>query len=156
MIAEPACLLPILSLFLLVGWLTGSTIGRMDVTFSDKETPVVFDGDNSYPGCEQCGRCCHLNVIAVLPEEVARVRAYMREHDVVPRDRRREACCLQGEDGRCMVWEARPQICRLHHCRVPRWRVVELNPQLRIPADPPLIDLHACFIDGDGSDPRYR
>ncbi len=120
------------------------------------KVPVVFDGDNSFPDCDQCGRCCHLNVIAALPEEVARVRAYMRERGIVPRDRGKEACCLQGEDGRCMVWEVRPQICRLYHCHVPRREVVRLNPQLRIPDDPPLIDLHECFINGDDSDPRYR
>lgn len=133
-----------------------TSIEAMDASYLLADPPVVFDGDNSYPDCEQCGKCCHLNVLAVLPEEVARVRAYLREHDVAPRNRGREACPLQGEDGRCMVWEARPQTCRLHHCHVPRWRVVELNPQLRIPEDPPLIDLHDCFIEGDESDPRYR
>lgn len=118
------------------------------------EPTVVFDGDNSYPDCERCGRCCRINVLAVLPEEVARMRAYIEEHDIAPRDRGKEVCCFQGDDGRCLVWEARPQICRLHHCRVPRHRVVQLNPQLCIPADPPLIDLHECFLNGDERDPR--
>ena len=117
---------------------------------------VRFDGENSYPDCEQCGKCCELTVAAWLPEEVERVRTYIREHGVVPRDRDREACPLQAEDGRCMVWEARPQICRLYNCHVPRREVVRLNPDLRIPEDPPLIDLHDCFILGDASDPRYR
>lgn len=125
-------------------------------TIADFTQTVVFDGDNSFPDCEQCGRCCRLNVIAVLPEELERMRAYVREHEITPRDRRGEACCLQGEDGRCMIWEARPQICRLHHCRIPRREVVRQNPHLRIPEDPPLIDLHACFLEGDASDPRYR
>lgn len=120
------------------------------------EPAVTFDGDNAYPDCEQCGRCCHLNVIAVLPEEVEQMRASIAEQGIVPRDRGREACPLQGEDNRCMIWEARPQICRLHHCRVPRREVMRLNPHLSIPDDPPLIDLHECFLNGNPTDPRRR
>lgn len=115
-----------------------------------------FDGDNSYPDCACCGRCCDLNVICASVEEVARMRAYVAEHDVVPIDKGAESCCLKGEDGRCMIWEARPQICRLHNCHVPRIEVLRLNPSIVVDDDMPLIDLHDTFILGDSSDPRFR
>ncbi len=55
-----------------------------------------------------------------------------------------------------MIWEARPQICRLHNCHVPRIEVLRLNPSIVVDDDMPLIDLHDAFILGDSSDPRFR
>lgn len=84
------------------------------------------------------------------------MRAYIAEHDVVPIDKNAESCCLKGEDGRCMIWEARPQICRLHNCHVPRSEILRINPSIIVDDDIPLIDLHDAFILGDFSDPRFR
>lgn len=118
--------------------------------------PLHFDGDNSYPECRCCGDCCRVNVLAMTHEEVARIRAYIAEHGIVPIDRNKERCCLEAPDGRCMVWEARAQVCRLHNCHVPRFEILLRNPSITVPSDLPLVDLHECFIDGDDSDPRYR
>ena len=47
-----------------------------------------------------------------------------------------------------MVWEARPQVCRLHHCQVPRHEVLRQNPAIKLPDYLPLLDLHAEFVEG--------
>lgn len=117
--------------------------------------PLHFDGDNSYPECRCCGDCCRVNVLAMTHEEVARIRAYIAEHGIVPIDRNKERCCLEAPDGRCMVWEARAQVCRLHNCHVPRFEILLRNPSITVPSDLPLVDMHECFINGNDSDPRY-
>lgn len=122
----------------------------------DAAYALRFEGDNSFPDCACCGRCCDLNVICASAEEVVRMRAYIAEHDVVPIDKNAESCCLKGEDGRCMIWEERPQICRLHNCHVPRSEILRINPSIIVDDDIPLIDLHDAFILGDFSDPRFR
>ena len=117
--------------------------------------PLHFDGDNSFPECRCCGDCCRVNVLAMTHEEVERIRAYMAAHRVVPIDRNKERCCLEAPDGRCMVWEARAQVCRLHNCHVPRFEILLRNPSITVPSDLPLVDMHECFINGNDSDPRY-
>lgn len=117
--------------------------------------PLHFDGDNSFPDCRCCGNCCRVNVLAMTHEEVERIRAYMAAHHVVPIDRNKERCCLEAPDGRCMVWEARAQVCRLHNCHVPRFEILLRNPSITVPSDLPLVDMHECFINGNDSDPRY-
>lgn len=117
--------------------------------------PLHFDGDNSFPECRCCGDCCRVNVLAMTHEEVARIRAYIAEHGIVPIDRNKERCCLEAPDGRCMVWEARAQVCRLHNCHVPRFEILLRNPSITVPSDLPLVDMHECFINGNDSDPRY-
>ena len=117
--------------------------------------PLHFDGDNSFPECRCCGNCCRVNVLAMTHEEVERIRAYIAEHGIVPIDRNKERCCLEALDGRCMVWEARAQVCRLHNCHVPRFEILLRNPSITVPSDLPLVDMHECFINGNDSDPRY-
>lgn len=127
-----------------------------DSVTSDDPIVLHFDGENSFPECSGCGHCCHLNVIAVSPEEVARMRWYAAANGVEPIDRGKTCCCFLGEDGHCMIWEARPQICRLYNCHVPRREVLRQNPSIVVDDDKPLIDIHDAFILGDASDPRYR
>ncbi|HIS40328.1 MAG TPA: YkgJ family cysteine cluster protein [Candidatus Aphodovivens avistercoris] len=119
--------------------------------------PLHFDGENSYPECERCGRCCQVNVLAMTHEEVARIRAYMVERGIRPIDRHRESCCLEAADGAgCMVWPVRAQVCRLHNCHVSRIEILRRNPSIHVPDDIPLVDLHECFINGREIDPRYE
>ncbi|MDO4183209.1 MAG: YkgJ family cysteine cluster protein [Coriobacteriia bacterium] len=116
-----------------------------------------FDGDNSYPDCEGCGKCCeYMCVMAVTREELQTMRDYVRDHDIHPIDYNRTCCCFRGPDNLCMIWEARPQVCRLHHCKVPRKTILEQNPSIQVPEDMPLIDVYDTFFYGDSSDPRYR
>lgn len=116
---------------------------------------VVFDGDNSYPDCKQCAKCCHLNVLAITHEEYYAMRSYIEENNVEPIDYKGECCPLCGEDGRCMIWPARPQICKLYNCNVPRLKLLEINPSLDIPENPPLLNLHEAFINNQPFDPRF-
>lgn len=121
------------------------------------DVPLHFDGENSYPECQRCGSCCQVNVLAMTHEEVARIRAYMVEHDVRPIDRHKESCCFQNENGDgCMVWPVRAQVCRLHNCHVSRIEILRRNPSIHVPEDIPLVDLHECFINGHEIDPRYQ
>ena len=117
---------------------------------------LEFDGENSYPGCKQCGDCCRINVIAMTHEEVERIRAFLETSDFTPIDYGKERCCLQREDMRCGVWEARSQTCKLHNCTASRFEILAAKPDLQIPDDLPWVDMHDCFILGDDSDPRYR
>lgn len=118
--------------------------------------PLHFEGDNSFPECECCGHCCELNVLAVMPDELERMRAYVAAHNVAPIDYGKERCCFQTVQRTCMIWEARPQPCRLHNCHVPRREVLRRNPAIHVPENPPLLDLHDCFIGGQAYDPRFR
>ncbi|WP_165253376.1 YkgJ family cysteine cluster protein [Adlercreutzia sp. ZJ304] len=112
---------------------------------------IHFDGDNSFPECKQCGQCCSLNVIAMTREEVLRIHNYILENDVHPIDRGTTRCCLQAEDGSCMVWQVRSQTCKLHHCKVARIDLLRKNPNIRVHDDSELylVDMHAHFICGD-------
>ena len=112
---------------------------------------IHFDGENSFPECEQCGRCCGLNVIAMTREEVLRIHSYMLENDVRSIDRGTSRCCLQSEDGSCMVWPARSQTCKLHHCKMARVYLLAENPAIKVhdEADLLLVDMHAHFVCGD-------
>ena len=104
----------------------------MKITPNDE--PLRFDGDNSYPDCTCCGQCCGLNVLAI-------------KH-VRPIDRKGERCPLQSPEGGCMIWEARPQVCRLFNCHVPRIEILKQNPSIVVPEDIPLLDLTEEFVRG--------
>ena len=110
---------------------------------------LIFDGDNASPGCECCGRCCRLNVLALTADEVRAMRRPIREHDVKPEDKGGECCPFLRADSRCDIWDARPQPCRLYSCRVPRVEVLRQNPRIVIPEDLLLVDLHEEFVAGN-------
>lgn len=135
---------------------TDATEMRDAAAVGEGDWRLRFDGENSYPDCKRCGNCCRTNVLAMTHEEVRRIRDYIAAHDVHPIDRQRQACCLYGDDGNCMVWEARAQVCRLHNCHVPRFEILRQNPSIHVPDDIPLVDLHECFINGREYDPRYE
>ncbi len=84
-------------------------------------------------------------------EEVLRIHSYMLENDVRSIDRGTSRCCLQSEDGSCMVWPARSQTCKLHHCKMARVDLLAENPAIKVhdEADLLLVDMHAHFVCGD-------
>ena len=101
--------------------------------------------DHAYPDCQMCGDCCaRMSVLAVTEEEYHRMLA--AAHDVQPIDRGETGCPLLAEDGRCLIWQARPQVCRLHHCRVPRFQILEDHPEVKVPAKLHLICLRETFL----------
>lgn len=111
---------------------------------------LTFSGDNSFPDCECCGKCCHLSALALTAEEVQAMHDYAREHGVQPRDRQNTCCPFAQADGRCGIWEARPQPCRLYHCRVPRTEVLRQNPSIEVPEEQlMLVNLHEEFVAGN-------
>lgn len=133
-----------------------SVAGEPAAAGKGADYPLHFEGENSYPECERCGSCCQVNVLAMTHEEVACIREYMVEHDIHPIDRHKQGCCLQNADGDgCMVWPVRAQVCRLHNCHVSRIEILRRNPNIHVPEDIPLVDLHECFINDREIDPRY-
>ncbi len=118
---------------------------------------IRFDGDNSYPDCECCGQCCaRVSILCVSSEEIELIRAFMDQHNIEPIDYNKQHCCFMNRDGRCNIWEVRPQTCRLYNCHVPRKEILRINPDIVIDENKPLIDMHDAFLRGDTSDPRYR
>ncbi len=107
----------------------------MKITPNDE--PLRFDGDNSYPDCTCCGQCCGLAM-----------HEYIERKHVHPIDRKGERCPLQSPEGGCMIWEARPQVCRLFNCHVPRIEILKQNPSIVVPEDIPLLDLTEEFVRG--------
>ncbi len=88
---------------------------RIDTFFRTamSEHPSAF---HCTPGCTAC---CHVD-LSVLPVEATRVRTAFR---VLPDPARGSAagraragvhCAMLDDDGRCVVYEARPSICRSH------------------------------------------
>lgn len=64
--------------------------------------------------CSRCGGCCG-RVIPLTEEDADRLRAYVGSHGVRP-NRDAGSCPFLSGDG-CMVYEARPIMCRLYTCR---------------------------------------
>ncbi len=124
---------------------------------NEKEFSLHFDGDNSYPDCKCCGKCCErVSILCVSTEEIKTIRAYMAKHNIVPTDYSKQHCCFMRKDRRCDIWEVRPQTCRLYNCHIPRKDILRLNPDIVVDDSKPLIDMHDAFLKGDTSDPRYR
>jgi len=72
-------------------------------------------------------------VLAISKAERDAMHACIEHKGVRPIDRNRRCCPLRSDEGTCMVWEARPQVCRLHHCQVPRREVLRQNPAIVVP-----------------------
>ena len=87
-------------------------------------------------------------MLAISKAERDAMHACIEHKGVRPIDRNRRCCPLRSDEGTCMVWEARPQVCRLHHCQVPRREVLRQNPAIVVPERLALLDLHAEFIEG--------
>lgn len=109
---------------------------------------------NSYEGCARCGNCCNIRVLAVTPDEIARITAYLSENSITPRDNGFEACPLLAADMSCMVWPVRPQTCRLHNCHKTRLEILAEHPEITREDNRPWIDTRRAFLYGDFSDPR--
>lgn len=101
--------------------------------------------DNAYPDCEMCGGCCsRMSVLAVTEEEYFHMVEAAK--DVQPIDRGEAGCPLLDDDGRCLIWQARPQVCRLYHCHVPRTQVLKDHPEIQVPEKLHLICLRETFL----------
>lgn len=114
------------------------------------------ESDNTYTECEMCGHCCELTILSVTQEEAHAIRDYMETEGIVPHDNGFYRCPFQNDDKTCMIYPVRAQTCKLHNCHIPRWKLLEMHPELDVPDDKPLLDMRRAFIHGDFSDPRDR
>lgn len=87
-----------------------------------------------------------MSVLAVTEDEYFAMKVAAEAEGVHPIDRGEVGCPLLAEDGSCMIWEARPQVCRLHHCRVPRYQILQDNPEIEVEEDLHLICLRETFV----------
>lgn len=110
---------------------------------------------NGYEGCRQCGDCCNIRIVAIKPEEVERIRDYISEHGIVPRDNGPFTCPLLAEDHRCMVWPVRSQTCRLHSCERTRSAILAEHPEVEREADRHWLDMRGAWLHGDFRDARH-
>ena len=117
--------------------------------FETSYSQLTVDGDNAYPECECCGECCRVTVLALAADEVEAMHRYVREHGIIAKDQDGACCPFKRSDNRCGIWEARPQPCRLHNCRVPRFEVLRQNPQIVVRENLALVDLHEEFVAGN-------
>ena len=109
---------------------------------------------NLYKGCEECGDCCRLTVLAVTEDEISRIKVHMSENSIEAVDRGPGRCPFQQDDYRCSIYSVRPRTCRLHSCLAARSELKDMNPELDIPEDPVIIDMRMTFIHGQTVDPR--
>ena len=77
--------------------------------------------------CSRCGRCCS-NLLSMTLEDVRRIRSYLQMYQVIPAplarpDKFRSIpfdscpfCDFSGKKATCMIYEARPAICRKFLC----------------------------------------
>ena len=78
---------------------------------------------DSFP-CEMCGKCCHQANITVMDEEVERIAKhlnmtsdafideYLYRRDGLWLFKKERKCRFLGENNKCTIWIARPEICR--------------------------------------------
>lgn len=109
---------------------------------------------NGYEECRQCGRCCDIRIVAIKMEEVERIRAYIEENGIVPRDNGPFTCPLLAEDMRCMVWPVRSQTCRLHNCQRTRNAILAEHPEVQREDDRHWLDMRLAWLHGDFRDAR--
>lgn len=119
-----------------------------DTTETAHEAPsLTFDGDNSYPDCEKCGDCCRIAVLSITPSELALMHDFIDANEIHPIDRGYDMCPLRSDAGTCMIWSARPQICRLYNCRVFRRDIMEENPDIELESGTELVVLRDEFVE---------
>lgn len=107
---------------------------------------MKFDGDNTYPDCEQCGHCCEINALCMTAVDYEIITCAIKTRGISPINYNGRRCCFQNEDRTCMIWDVRPQVCRLHNCHIPRHRVLEMDPSIEVDEDLWLVDLHRNFV----------
>ena len=106
-----------------------------------------FEGDNTRPDCDRCGNCCRINVLCMTAEDYLAIKQYVSARDIVPNDYGKQRCCFQNPDATCMIWETRPQVCRLHNCLIPRREVLKIDPTIVVDEDVWLVDMHDSFVE---------
>ena len=68
--------------------------------------------------CAKCGECCS-NFLPLAKSEVERIIAYVKEQRINISKPKNGACPFLSREKRCLIYEARPLICRLFKCSAP-------------------------------------
>lgn len=74
---------------------------------------VLYKGD-----CRGCGECCS-RFLPLTPADRARLKAFVRARGVEPVPGRADVdllCPFLSKGRECLVYEARPEICRMYRC----------------------------------------
>lgn len=74
---------------------------------------VLYKGD-----CRGCGECCS-RFLPLTPADRVRLKAFVRARGVEPVPERAAIdlmCPFLSEERECLVYEARPEICRAYRC----------------------------------------
>lgn len=69
-------------------------------------------------GCRGCGECCG-RFLPVTVGDMVRLRGYVAANRVRPAPERAQLdllCPFLSQDRECLVYEARPEVCRLYRC----------------------------------------
>lgn len=99
---------------------------KMQKILRDKIENTILDYSTGGE-CSRCGRCCS-NLLSMTLEDVHRIRDYLQTHSIIPApparpDRFRDIpfdscpfCNLSEKEATCMIYNARPAICRKFLC----------------------------------------
>lgn len=74
--------------------------------------------------CRNCGECC--GAIPIRRDDRNKIRIYLLKHPEVAEFAMNkpfsEKCVFRNDtDGKCMIYECRPEVCRLFKCNTPDW-----------------------------------
>ena len=117
-----------------------------------QQGPAQFDGDNSYPDCRKCGTYCTINVLCMTSDDYRAIKRSVAQRGITPTDYGKKRCCFQTPDFTCMIWDARPQVCRLFNCHIPRREVLQMDPSIQVDEDLWMVDMHEAFVYGTVDD----
>ena len=68
--------------------------------------------------CSKCGECC-FNLLPLAHSEIERIVNYVSAHKITINKPKNGSCPFLSKDKKCLVYEARPLICRLFKCSAP-------------------------------------
>lgn len=95
-----------------------------------RDQPVT---DMHRADCRGCGECCG-RFLPLTPADKVRLTAYVRSHGIEPHPEPRGivdlTCPYLNRERECMVYEARPEICRGYSCSKHASGALFVNTQL--------------------------
>mgnify|MGYP002519172773 FL=1 len=93
----------------------------LDAAMRDMAEAEVVDLFTAKGDCRGCGECCS-RFLPMSYFDINRLVSYVREHGIEQRAPRGRAgdidltCPYLDDSCECMVYEARPEICRIYRC----------------------------------------
>lgn len=105
--------------------------------------------------CTNCGGCC--GPVFANATELDKIRAYVKEHGILPRDNDPITCLFRDEEEkRCIIYPVRPMICRLmgvsKGMQCPNGNTVEIEGDTFMDLDKQHVLLTAAAVYGGKGD----